>query len=267
MLEMLRFKQLFPWMLLPALITGIEAFAQCRPPQYREGAIFADSGSVIVMSVSIPLYDFAPSKLVCLATNLREHYRDRRNIEINMFSSHVDSQRGIYVQESNREDVEALSHMHARYNFDADKHEDYIEIMPTGVFPGLRAGPFNTRIDLPVETTPHCKLEINDRCLIALQQFPYPAALLKRKPSGTVTLAATITRSGKVDHIRLLKAESISANEAVQNLSSWRLEPGPRDEPIQITYSYAIDNSLRYIDGMQVHWALPNEVSITIPPE
>jgi len=127
--------------------------------------------------------------------------------------------------------------------------------------------PYETRIDLPVEATPHCQLEIDNRCLIALQQFPYRAKLLKGKTSGTVTLAATITRSGKVDHVRVVKAESIAANEPIQNLSSWRLEPGPRDEAIQITYSYAIDGSLRRIDGVQVHWDLPNAVSITSPAE
>jgi outer membrane biosynthesis protein TonB len=103
--------------------------------------------------------------------------------------------------------------------------------------------------------------------LIALQQFPYPAKLLNGKPSGSVTLAATITRAGKVDHIRVVKAESISASPAIQNLASWRLEPGPRDESIQITYSYAIDDSLRQMDGMQVQWALPIAVSIRIPHE
>jgi hypothetical protein len=164
-----------------------------------------------------------------------------------------------YGQESNRETMKTLPQMHAECSFDAEKHEDFVEIMPTG--------PFSTRIDLPVETTPHCKLEIDNRCLIALQQFPYPAQLLNGKPSGSVTLAGTITRAGTVDHIRVVKAESISASAAVQNLTSWRLEPGPRDESIHITYSYAIDNSLRRMDGMQVQWALPNAVSIRIPPE
>jgi hypothetical protein len=244
--------------------------AQCRPPQYREGAIFADGDSVFVQSISMPLVDFTAGKLVCLATALKERYRDYHYVTISIFSSHEASRTLIYGQESNHETMKTLSQMHAEYSFDAGKHEDYVEIMPTGALPGSsfpRPGPFSTRIDLPAETTPHCKLEINNRCVIALLQFPYPAQLLKGKPSGSVTLAATITRAGKVDHIRVVKAESISASAAVQNLTSWRLEPGPRDESIQITYSYAIDNSLRRMDGMQVQWALPNAVSIRIPPE
>ncbi|MGA3205261.1 MAG: energy transducer TonB [Bryobacteraceae bacterium] len=244
--------------------------AECDPPHYRESAIFAVSDSVFVQSISMPLVDFTPGKLVCLATSLKERYRDYHYITINIFSSHEASRALIYGQESNRETMATLSQMHAEYSFDADKHEDYVEIMPTGALPGYsfpRPGPFSTRIDLPAETTPHCKLEIDNRCLIALEQFPYPAELLKSQPSGSVTLTATIIRAGKVDHIRVVKAESIPASAAIQNLSSWRLEPGPREESLHITYSYAIDNSLRKMDGMQVQWALPNAVSIRIPHE
>jgi hypothetical protein len=258
-------KHLILWMLSTSVLC-----AQCHSPHYREGAIFADSGLVFVQSISIPLHDFTPGKLACLATSLRERYRDYQHITINIFSSRQASRSSIYGQESNRETMETLSQMHAEYSFDADKHEDFVEIVPTGAFPGgssFGPGPFSTRIDLPVTTTPHCQLEVYSRCVIALQRFPYPTELLKREPSGSVTLAATITRAGKVDHVRVVKAESIAANEAIQNLSSWRLEPGPHDEPIQITYSYAIDNSLRHMDGMQVRWSLPHEVSIRIPPE
>jgi TonB family protein len=244
------------------------AFAQCHPPHYREGAIFANSDSVFVQSISIPLQDFNPSKLVCLATSLGERYSDYRYITVNIFSSHDASRQSIYTQEYTREDSETLAQMHARYIFDPDKYEDYVEIMPTGAGPSaVSSGPFSTRIDLPAETTPHCKLEINNRCLIALEFPGYPGEALKRRASGTVTLAATITRSGKVDHVRVVKAETIPANEAVKNLSSWRLEPGPREEVIHITYSYAIDGSLRHEDGVQVHWDLPNAVSITSPAE
>jgi hypothetical protein len=55
--------------------------------------------------------------------------------------------------------------------------------------------------------------------------------------------------------------KDLVASAAVENLSSWRLEPGPGEETFQITYSYAIDNSLRHIDGLQVRWVLPHEVS------
>jgi hypothetical protein len=245
-------------------------YGQCHPPSFRIGPTLAESASELIMNIDIPYQDFAPSSLLCLATSLRERSNGRSTIIVSIFSSHKASFGTVGFlsgQEDPLEAYAALTHLHARYNFFAETHEEYIEILPAGVISTHSKQPYETRIDLPVETTPHCKLEIDGRCLIALQQFPYPADLLKWQPSGSVTLAATITRAGKVDHIRVVKAESISASAAVQNLTSWRLEPGPRDESIQITYSYAIDNSLRRMDGMQVQWALPNAVSIRIPPE
>lgn len=263
--------------LFVVLCSGVTAFAQCHPPQYRPGATFVDDTSILVRSISIPLHDFAPSKIVCLASSLKARYRDRSNIEVNIFSSHEAAQSSIFGQETTKEDVETLSQMHARYIFNADKQEDYLEILPTGALPGgpdLRAGPFSTRINLPAAATPHCKLEIDSRCLIALERFTYVAQALGGKTSAKVTLTATISRSGKVNHVRVVKTEPVAdgqkdplANAAILNLSSWRLEPWPREEPIQITYSYTIDNALRHVDGTQVQWALPNAISIRVPPE
>jgi hypothetical protein len=269
-LEILHPKQLLPWMLFLVLTTGTEASTQCRLPRYRIGPTLVESESELIMNIDISYPDFALASLICLATNLKERSEGRGTIMVSIFSSHEAASRTkgfLTGQEDTMEEYAALAHLHARYFFFADRHEEYIEIMPVGVTSELSQQPHMTRIDLPVATTPHCQLEINHRCLIAMQQFPYPTKLLKSTPSGTVTLTATITRSGKIDHVRVVKAESISPSQAVRNLSSWRLEPGPREEAIQITYSYAIDNSLRHMDGMQVHWALPDAVSITIPPE
>lgn len=252
------------------MLVPLALCAQCHPPHYRIGPELADSESELIMNIDISYQDFAPASLVCLATNLRNENRGRSTIMVSIFSSHKAAFSTVGFlsgQEDTKEEYAALAQLHARYIFFAERHEEYIEIMPAGVTSAHSEQPYETRIDLPVATTPHCKLEISNRCLIALQDFFYPAKLLKGKPSGTVTLAGTITRAGKVTQVRIVKAESISANDAVQNLSTWRLEPGPRDEPIQITYAYAIDNSLRRMDGMQVHWALPHEVCITIPPE
>ena len=222
------------------------------------------------MNIDISYQDFAPLRLICLAASLREQSRGRGIILVSIFSSHEAAFSTVGFlsgQEDTMEEYAALAQLHARYVFFAERHEEYLEMMPVGVTTTHSEQPYETRISLPVTTMPHCQLEINDRCLIALQEFPYPGKLLKGKPSGSVTLAATITRDGKVTHIRLVKPESIAANEAIQNLSSWRLEPGPRDQPIKVTYSYAIDSSLRHTDGMQVQWALPNAVSIRIPAE
>jgi hypothetical protein len=158
--------------------------------------------------------------------------------------------------------------MHARYVLDAAKHEEFVEIMPLGASSALGAGAYGFRIDLPVAAPPSCGLRIGSRCMIALQQFSYPHEP-GSKPSGRVTLAGTIARDGGVRHVRAVKTESVPAgggdllaHAAVQDLSNWRLEPGPREEAIRITYSYVIDRKLQYDDTSLVDFALPNEVTI-----
>jgi TonB family protein len=219
--------------------------------------------------ISIPLQDFAPSRLVCLATSFKERYQGRSSITVNVFSSHKAASRSILLQEYTKEDLEMFAQMHARYVFDADRHEEYIEILPEGVTPSLEAGPYSTRIDLPVAAAPHCRLEIDSRCLIALQYVAYPHEALRRRTSGTVTLTGTISRGGKVNHVRVVKEQSVPegdehllANSAVQDLSHWRVEPGPRKYAIEIAFSYVIDSSLPRKGQTEVQWALPNEVAI-----
>jgi len=181
------------------LCADASAFAQCRPPRYREGATFVDDASRVVKSISMPLQDFGPSKLVCLATSLRQHYRDRRDILIYIFSSWKAARQSIVVAEATREDFEAFAQIHALYSLDAKKGEDYVKILPSGLSP-LRAvpteGPYSTRIDLPVVTEPHCQMEIDNRCLIALEYIGYPSEALKQQASGKVALTAMITRGG-----------------------------------------------------------------------
>jgi hypothetical protein len=56
--------------------------------------------------------------------------------------------------------------------------------------------------------------------------------------------------------------ENALANAAVRAFSSWRLEPGRRDIPIQITFSFLIDTTLRYTDGEKIDWDLPEKLTI-----
>lgn len=256
------------------LCSATGAYAQCRPTQYRAGATFADSPSLFVRNISIPLQDFTPSKLVCLAGSFKGRYRDRSHVMVNIFSSHkAAASNSIVQQETTKADGEAFAQLHAQYIFDAAKHEEYVQILPAGVTPGPAPmeGPYSTRIDLLAATTPHCHLEINNRCLIALERITYPDEALK---AGAVTLSGIVTPSGTVNRVRVVKTESVPpgaetmlANAAAKNLSSWRVEPGPHQDEIRITYSYLIDNSLHRVDGTQVQWALPNEVMIRGNPD
>jgi TonB family protein len=264
------------------LLLGLTAaaLAQCRPPHYRDGAIFSDDASFITKSISIPLKDFTPSKLVCLATSLRELYRDRSGILIWVFSSHQASRGNLIFQEYGKETVQMLEQIHALYSFDADNHENYVKILPAGTYarpPLPMDGPYSTRIDLPPTTPPHCQLEIKNLCLIAFEGFgdavDYPYRTLAHKASGEVTLSATVSRSGKVGGISVVKAESTPAGEerafarsAAHDLSNWRLEPSPREETVRLTFSYVIDNSLKF-PGSEIQWNLPNGVTIKGRPQ
>jgi TonB family protein len=231
-----------------------------------------DSKTELIMSISIPLRDFTPSSLVCLATSLKERYRDRTSILVSVFSSHeaASISIGALPPEHDRADVNMLAQMHGRYVFSAERHEDYVELMPVLTWEWhMDKGPFDTRIDLPVVAAPRCRVEIQERCLIASSGIDYPYEALKRGASGTVTLTGNVTRGGKVSDVLVMKAESVPegerdllANAAVRNLLSWRLAPGHSQGAIQITYSYVIDRGLPWNVQTQPRWVSPNEVVV-----
>jgi len=233
-----------------------------------------DSATFLAVSISIPLRDFAPNRLVCLANSLKQRYPNRESIAVYIFSSQAAARASIFGQETTKEDLETLAQMHARYTLETRRHEEYVEIMPVGVTSALGAGAYSTRIDLPAAASPRCGEEVDKRCLIAMQEFAYPEAA-GRRLSGKVTLIGAITQSGEVSRVRVLRAEASSESEkdlltntASEQFSSWRLEPGPRQEAIQITFSYVIDSSLHYKGETKVDWALPNGVTIRgSPPE
>lgn len=258
-----------------ALCSAAGVLAKCSAPQYRTGFILADSNSDFIASISIPLPDFAPARLICLANTLKERFRARGSVIVNIFSSRRAARCGFpIIEDAGAEIFKLFGQMHAQYVLDASKHEEYLVLKPEGDTPMLKGGRSDTRVDLPVVGNVHCRPEVNGRCVIAFQTVGYPRVSGDR-PSGRVTLAGAIAPDGKISHIRVVKIESRSgggtdalAKAAVQNLTSWRLEPEPRQEAIQITFSYVIDGSLRYKGETKVDWALPNEVTIRgSPPE
>jgi hypothetical protein len=246
------------------LCSGMEAFAQCPAPRYRTGITPVNSDAELIMSISIPLRDFAPNRLVCLATSLKERYRGRKSVIVSIFSSYEAASHslGVLPPEAGKFARQMLARMHGRYVFSAERHVEYLELMPTLDWE-------RTRIDLPVVAAPHCRVEIAQRCLIESHGIDYPWEAVKLRASGSVALTATFARDGKVSRVRLVKAQSVPegaagplADAAVQNLSSWRLEPGPRAETVRITYSYVIDRSLPWNILTEVRWIPPDEIAI-----
>jgi TonB family protein len=253
------------------------AAANCEPPHYDTGKVWESSKSKLLMTVSIKISDFAPQRLVCLAEAFKQKYADLEHIDILVFSS-LDAARywlpfqADSVPTSKKHGKAYDSYwffarqLHALYSYHADKREEYILIKPLG---SHKEGPYDTRIILPPAATPHCRFEIYDRCLLALEDIEYPVEPLKAKASGMVTLAGTVARDGKMTRIQVAKANTSSAEwkdlfvrEAVNNLKTWRLEAAEHKDSVRITYTYSMDSSLRYPGQVQVDLALPNEVRI-----
>lgn len=145
------------------ICSGTSAFAQCRPPRYRVGTRLANSPSVFAENISVPIETLSVDGVLCLAKDIRERSLNRTHIMVNVFTSREASLCLLKTTEITRSEMDAYAQMHARYVFDAQKHEEYIEIMPFGVTDGFGAGSYSTRIDLPAAAVPHCRLEISGR--------------------------------------------------------------------------------------------------------
>jgi TonB family protein len=223
------------------------------------------------MSMSVPLGEFTTKGLICLAADLRERFHDRSDITVNIFSSSNAASQSLYHQETSEDDLKTFAQMHARYNFSADKHEEYLEIMPSGVGPSLQARPESTRIDLPLLEAPHCRLEVANRCVIVLEYPTFPQESLTRRLSGTIVLSATVTTDGKFANVHVSGNDSFAelrvlANSAVRNLSIWRLEPYQHQQKVEIRYSFKIDDSLPRRGQTAIVWSLPKEITIRARP-
>lgn len=258
------------------------ASARCPALQYHKGQVWEDSPSNVFMSVSIPLDDFAPSRLICLAEDFKKRYHDRKSITILIFGSRDAAVRytpsppdyapanGLKEQKLQNPNF-WRSQLHGFYLYDTDKREDYLDIRPFGS--DAEGGPYDTRINLQAVEKPVCRLEVSGRCLLALQHISYPDAALSEKVSGTVTLSGSITRGGRIANVKATeihvdppaKQETL-VNEAIQNLETWRVEAKSTQDPIRITYSYVIDPSLNipvaYHRNVDVQLRLPNQITI-----
>ncbi|HZU26175.1 MAG TPA: energy transducer TonB [Bryobacteraceae bacterium] len=259
------------------VVLSLQMAAQsaCVAPRYRQALTLADSKSELITNISISPRAFAPTSIICLATALKQRYGVRPRMIISIFASAeaASNSPGILSPETNPEDTAMLAQMHARYVYDQQRHEEYVEMIPALDLSSARGGLYTTRIDLPVSGTPHCRLEVHDRCVIALKRPDYPDDA-EVGASGLVTLAATIRPDGRITGVRVDQVQAsprdaagaLSRN-AVENLSSWQLEPAHRREAIRISYSYAIDNRLSYLKPAEVSWNLPAGLTILKGPK
>ena len=159
--------------------------------------------------------------------------------------------------------------MRGAYFYDADKHQEYIVIMP-GLRKSRGEAPFDTRIDLPVSGKPECRLEMASRCVLQLQDPDYPTEALKGKVSGTATLVGRIARNGVPTDLHTLKesnviptiTKEVLVNGALENLRTWRFEPAEHENDLRLVYTYRIDSSLTYENQVNVEFVPPDQMVI-----
>ena len=128
---------------------------------------------------------------------------------------------------------------------------------------------FFHRIPFPVVNTPHCRLEIEGRCLFALNGPYYPYKALSAKASGKITLSGRVSPSGSIIDVHVDRAEvgsgeagKLLSGAALDNFSHWQLEPAPKEMPIKVTYVYRIEPSLTHGTTADVQFELPKQVTI-----
>lgn len=264
-------------------IAAYPASAPCLAPHFNQGQVWENSGTSVFMSISIPLPDFAPVRLLCLAQSLRQSYADRNSISVLIFSSPDAAARYIpnppdreLASNPARQRLENpnfwRSQLHGYYSYDATRKEEYVEIRPFGSDVG--GDPYDTKIALSQTERPHCALQISGRCLLAAERARYPHAALYGHVAGDVTISGVIPRDGSTSEIQVqrtsngpMEANGLLVDQAIRTTRTWHFEPQAHITPFLITYSYRIDPALPipqpYREQVEVKIELPNRVTVT----
>jgi hypothetical protein len=239
-----------------AIVAPGAARAACVAPAYQVGFVLTNSSSEAFLHISIRPQDFAPGRLVCLAQALKSRYRNRKAIDVLIFSSPIAAKyyRPYEIERDGpitSPTTEGRFHdrdLHAAYTYDRDTRVEYIDLKPWGSIVDLTP---DTRIPLPLDAAPHCKQEVNGRCLLILGEMHFPWQL-GEQASGAVTVTGRIKRNGTVADLQVVdpsgsSGESRAAfvNDALQNLKTWRFEEASHEDALHITYVWRIDTSLQ----------------------
>jgi hypothetical protein len=249
------------------------ASSACPAPPFRTGKVLEDTPSGISLHISIGLQDFAPSRLICLATVLKQRYGGR-NVSAAIFSSYKAAVAYAPVTvEENPIFRAAQAKLHAFYTYDKPAEKDQLLILPDGL--NHKAGsPFTTRIDLPVSGPVVCSLELSQRCLLEIEHIEYPLAGDRAAVSGVVTLSGNIAQNGVMSDVAVVEAKvspighrSLIVNWAVHNLRTWRFEVGNHKDPVRITYRIEVSDFSPTWHEAHVEFRLPSEVIVQFGPK
>ncbi len=246
-------------------VFGNQSYSSCKAPHYHSVDNLKSKGGLL--RVSIDPQDFTLSKLICLSDALKQRHPEWRNVDIMIFTSKdfaKDFRAGANVELPGAA-YRAQSQLHAIYSLDRDKHEEQLDILPFGWETGSSEA---ASIRLPAIGIPHCRWEIEGRCLYALKYFQYPPEALNKEISGTIVLGATITPAGKITNIHVERADTkpvaqaqVLIDAAMQDLSSWQLEPRKGQDSVRIVWRYIIDPSMEH-HFVDANFESPGEVLV-----
>jgi hypothetical protein len=219
-------------------LRSASAFAECQVPDHRKGRLWLPGDSP-VYTISIPITDFIPARLVCLAERLKQEHEHLKHFKVLIFSSHdaalcyhgsIDIEersgpRGSQEQENCWSAQWSSQQLHGVYSHDADNQDDeYVLVSPFGGWGDL---PGDTRINLPATTIPRCQFEVSNRCVISLD-YPGPSGTYQFPSAGSVTLTARFSRRGIVQEINVaeLRDMTLGSREAIVRAATDNLKPG-----------------------------------------
>lgn len=243
------------------------AEAACPEPRYRTGRDFSNGQlGLVALHVAVDQADLSVESLVCLGESLRArntHWRRGSVLVFGSLSAARDFVGGtVEVPFEGRASTpreqavidafwESQRQLRATYAFDAEKSQQSLTISPFGAVGAEYGAEWDTTFQLPLRGPARCRLELGGRCVMSIGRLreypiPYPADALRARLSGSVVVTATITRAGAITGARTSSGAHAAslANAALANLGTWVLEPGARDQRVEVTYSYEIDSSL-----------------------
>jgi len=241
--------------------------AQCHVPSFRKGE---DYGASVFVALSPR--DFTLDKLKCLAQTMKKkRHLESKQLYVAFFSSYEAAK---YFRPPGAPGYRSqfARQLHATYTFDSEKGAETLDVLPLGLGGDETV---DTTITFPQEAPPHCKLNVQDRCLMAvIQEIAYPEQALKEKVSGKIAMTGRITMTGVVTDVQMSDTNvsaspgrSILAAMALQNLQRWQFDASKGDNTIRITYVYVIDSSLPSGIHYDVRWGLPDQIVIRGNPQ
>jgi Gram-negative bacterial TonB protein C-terminal len=230
--------------------------AQCHAPRYRKGR---DYGATV--HVSIAPSEFSLVNLACLSEKL---HAQRGRSQILFFTSQVAAANFTPAKIETPPPWKSwAADLHAGYFFESGTA--FLEIYPFG-YEGDSSQ--KSRLDLPLLGSSHCREEFAGRCVIVLAGMSFPSEALEKGNGGSIVLSGTINKDGQINGIRVVKNgmseekdRSLFANVAIQNFARWRMDSQPREDSVQITYSFVVD-SAHARESTEIKWELPDRVVV-----